>query len=122
MSASLHERLGGREAITVVSNDVVEAHLVNPIIRTRFQKLDAAGIAQLKRHVVEFFCAGTGGPADDAGRDMVSAHRHMNINADELLAAIDDIVSVLNRHGAGERERKEVVAILYSLKDQVLHV
>lgn len=119
MSASLDERLGGRDGIAVVVNDIVEMHLVNPLIRARFEKLDAAGVANLKRHVVEFFCAGAGGPADYTGRDMVSAHRHMNINAAEMIAAIDDVAAAMAKHGAGERERGEVVAILYSLKDQV---
>jgi hemoglobin len=46
----------------------------------------------------------------------------MNINEQEFLSAVDDIVAALNGQGTAPAEVNEVVAILYSLKGEVLRV
>ena len=122
MSASLYERLGGRDRIAAIAEDLVEMHRVNPLIRTRFAHMDAEGIRRLKGHVTEFFCTGSGGSGHYAGRDMVSTHKGMNINEQELVAAIDDVLAAMRKHGAADAECNEVVGILYSLKNEVLRV
>ncbi|WP_374449695.1 group 1 truncated hemoglobin [Stella sp.] len=122
MPATLYERLGGRDRITAIANDLVEAHLVNPLIRQRFLHLDAEGVRKIKHHVVEFFCAGSGGSANYTGRDMLSTHKGMNINEQELVAAIDDVVAAMRKHGVADAECNEVVGILYSLKGDVVRV
>jgi hemoglobin len=45
----------------------------------------------------------------------------MNVNERELIAAVDDVLLVLRNHGIGEQEQREVLAILYSLKDEVMY-
>ena len=63
---SLYDRLGRFDGITRIVDDVMDAHLANPLIRTRFeasQDLDHA-----KKMAVEFFCAGCGGCAGDQAR------------------------------------------------------
>lgn len=119
MTATLYERLGGRDRIQAVVDDVVGLHLDNPRIATRFRKSD---IPKLKRQVCEFFCMGSGGPEAYTGRSLLEAHAGMNINEAELVAAIDDVVAAMKRHGIGQAEQMEVIAILYSLKGEVLHV
>jgi len=53
---------------------------------------------------------------------MPDAHRGMNISAQEYMAAIDDILGTLEKHRIDEQTRKDVLAIAYSLKDQIIHV
>lgn len=76
----------------------------------------------MERHAVEFFCAGSGGPQAYTGKDLVSAHKHMNISEQELVATIDDIVAAMTKNGYADAEKNEVVAILYSLKGDVLRL
>jgi hemoglobin len=52
---------------------------------------------------------------------MVQAHRGMNIDATEYMAAIDDIMLVLDRHQVDEQSKKDVLAIAYSLKGEIMH-
>ena len=59
-------------------------------------------------------------PADYKGRDMVSAHKGMNLNEEHLVAAIDDVLEVLDEGGIDPLSRAEVLAILYSFKGEVL--
>ncbi len=47
---------------------------------------------------------------------MPSTHRGMNINAEEYMAAVDDILATLDKHRIDEQTRKDVLAIAYSLK------
>ena len=46
----------------------------------------------------------------------------MNISEQEYLAATDDIVGAMEKNGLDEGTRKDVIAILYSLKGSIIRV
>jgi hemoglobin len=119
MSASLYERLGGSEAITQISSDIVDFHMDNQTIANRFANSDAE---KLKKTVSEFFITGTGGPNLYTGKDMRSVHRGMNISAIEFVAVLDDALQALQKNGVGQREQEEVLFILYSMRSEVILV
>jgi hemoglobin len=123
-TASLFERLGAAPGIAAIVDSIVDAHLANPIIGPRFTPyLDTPErIAALKGHVCTFFEAGGGGPRAYTGRSMRDAHRGMNINETEFVAVLDDILTVLNKHGVDPATQKDVLAIAYSLKSEIVHV
>jgi len=120
MPATLYERLGGEERIKRLAADILDNHYRNPLIRSRFEKVSDR--AALERHSVEFLCAGSGGPQTYTGKDLVSAHKGMNVSEQELVAAIDDIVAAMTKNGYDQAEKNEVVAILYSLKGDVVRL
>lgn len=68
----------------------------------------------------EFFGAGSGGPDVYTGKDMRTAHRGMNISEQGCLAGMDDIMGALDRHGIDEVTKKDVLAIIYSLKGEII--
>jgi hemoglobin len=70
----------------------------------------------------EFFGAGAGGPEPYTGRDMLTTHKGMNISEQEYLAVMDDIVGAMDKNGVGEDAKKDVIAILYSLKGEIIRV
>lgn len=119
---SLYERLGGNETITRMVDDIVQAHMENPVIKARFLPYasDPEHLGVLKGHLCAFLCAGSGGPEQYKGRTMPETHRGMNISAAEYMAVIDDILAVLTRHGIDEDTRKDVLAIAYSLKGDIM--
>jgi hemoglobin len=118
MTTTLYQRLGGEAGITRLVTDVVANHYRNPLIRSRFEVVKDR--AALERHVCEFLSAGSGGPQAYSGRDLVSAHKGMNVSEQELIAAIDDIVAAMTKNDLDLSVQNEVVAILYSLKGDVL--
>jgi hypothetical protein len=77
---------------------------------------------KLKQVVFEFFSMGTGGPHKYTGRDMRTAHTAMNINEGEWLSATDDTIWALDSNGVKEKEKNEVIAILESLKGDIVGV
>lgn len=122
MSTLLFDRLGGVAGITAIVDDVVEAHMNNAAIQARFlpYKEQPERMAAIRQHTINFFCAGSGGPVSYAGRDMPGTHRGMNISHAEYMHVVDDILNVLNRHNVDEESKKEVLAIVWSLKDQII--
>lgn len=123
-SKSLFERLGGSKGIERIVDEVASRHLENPLINTRFKPyLDTPGkLEQLKVHLARFLELGSGGPNRYEGRSMVAAHRGMNINVAEYVAAMDDIMAALKQVGVDEQTQKDVLAITYSLKGEIVHV
>ena len=53
---------------------------------------------------------------------MLTAHKGMNISEQEYLAVMDDTVSAMNKHNLDDGTKNEVIAILYSLKDNIIRV
>ncbi len=119
-TASLYERLGRFDGITHIVDDVMEAHLSNAAIQSRFQ--NSKDLDHAKKMAVEFFCAGCGGPEAYTGRDLMMAHKGMNISEQEYVAAMDDILGALEKNQIDQGTRNEVTAVLYSLKGQVIRV
>ena len=117
MSESLYERLGRSEGITRIANDVVDNHSRNERISRRFADSD---MDKLKKMAAEFFIKGSGGPNVYKGKDMIAAHRGLNIDSDEFLTVLDDTMDALDKNGVGQREKEEVLSVLFSLKDQVM--
>jgi hemoglobin len=120
MSTTLYERLGGADGIAKLVDTAINAHLVNPIVKTRFEKVE--DLDHAKRMAREFLSAGAGGPVTYTGRDMLTAHKGMNISEQEYLAVTDDIVGAMEKHKVSEDAKKDVIAILYSLKGSIIRV
>lgn len=118
MSSSLYERLGGEEKIRTIAADIFDNHLQNQAVNARYADSDRDEVVRV---VTEFICAGTGGPQTYSGKDMVAAHRGMNINETEYLAVMDDIMNALEKNSVGDQEKQEVLMIAYSLKGEIVH-
>jgi len=119
MAESLFNRLGGAENVSKIANDLVENHLINPAISTRFATVDAA---KLKVLADTFITSGTGGPDVYRGKSMIAAHKGMNISATEFMAVLDDALKALSDNGVGQPEQEEMLFILYSMRAEVVLV
>ena len=122
MSKSLFERLGGRDGIANIVEDTVENHMNNTNINSRFLpfKDKPKQLAMIKNHTVDFFSAGSGGPDNYKGKDMVTAHAGMNISPAEYMHVMDDIFMALDKNDINEDAKKDVLAILWSLKGMMI--
>ena len=116
---TLYERLGGASGITAITEDIWTNHATNPLIKNRYVNSNPEDV---KRLVREMFGAGTGGPETYTGKDMLSAHTGMNINDQEFNAVIDDVLKALKSNDIGEKENHEVLAILWSMKGEIVGV
>lgn len=122
MQKTLFERLGGRSGISMLVDDTVDAHMKNPAVNARFLPFmqQPERLAQIKQHTIDFFSAGSGGPAQYSGKDMVTTHTGMNISPGEYMHVIDDIFIALDKQLFNDDTKKDVLAILWSLKDMII--
>ncbi|MDP3082394.1 MAG: group 1 truncated hemoglobin [Rubrivivax sp.] len=117
---SLYERLGRREGITRITADLMKNHMANPTVKARYE--NSADLARVERRAVEFFCAGSGGPEAYTGQDMVTTHKGMNISEQEFVAVVDDAMAALKTNDIDAATQNDVLAILWSLKPEVVRV
>ena len=124
MAGSLYERLGGASGIATLVDDIVEAHMTNPVIMARFlpyrDKPDL--VAMVKKHTCAFLGAGSGGTEVYSGRSMRETHRDMNISEEEYTAVASDIMGALAKHKIDAQTRSEVAAIVEALKGDIIRL
>lgn len=119
----LYERLGGVYPIAAVVDDFIDRLLVNatlnanPAINAARDRVPKAG---LKFHVTAMVCQVTGGPCTYTGRDMKTAHAHLNITEKEWDAMVVDFRVTLDRFKVPKAEQDELVAIVGSTKPQIV--
>ena len=118
-TTTLYERLGGPERIASIANDAVDQHLKNPVVNARYKQSD---IPHVKRLAFEFFAMGTGGPETYTGRNMLDTHRGMNISEQEFMEVVDDILNALEMNNIKQKEKDEVLAILFSMRKEIVRV
>jgi hemoglobin len=113
----LYDRLGGRDAIQGVVIDIVDLHFSEPITQPLTKGVDKAKLVRL---VVEWLCQAAGGNVTYTGRDMVSAHAHLNMTDVHFMAAGDQIMRSLKKHGVPEPEAQEVLCAIIAHHDDVI--
>lgn len=115
------ERLGGREGVRALSERVVDNHLANPLIGTRYRNAskDRDGMVD---GVTEFFCTGLSGVPTYEGLPVAEVHRGMNIDDAEFVAVLDDVTKAMVSLDLGALEQAEVLHVLYSQKGDVVRL
>ncbi|MGQ3053963.1 MAG: group I truncated hemoglobin [Roseateles sp.] len=117
---TLYDRLGQRDGIARITRSLIQNHLANPLVKTRY--LASENLSRVEQRVIEFFCAGAGGPEVYSGQDMLATHRGMNISEQEFVSVVDDAMAALASNGIDPATRSEVLSILWSLKGEVIRV
>lgn len=119
-TTTLYERLGRRDGITRITQQLIKNHLANPLVNRRYAQIE--DMDRVERNVIDFFCAGAGGPETYHGKDLVATHRGMNVNEQEFVAVIDDAMAALESCDVDLSTRNEVLAILWSMKPEVIRI
>jgi hemoglobin len=116
---SLYDRLGGKDAITVVIDDFVANVAGDKRINARFAKTN---IPHLKQMLVEQVCQATGGPCTYTGKSMLDAHKGMKITDAEFTALVEDLTQSLDKHGVPAAEKTELLTALGGMKGDIVGV
>lgn len=116
---SLYERIGGKQKVLAITEDIWNNHAKNPIVKDRFAASDPVYV---KKRVFEIFAAATGATdVEYKGMDMKTAHKGMNISEMEFNAVVDDVLAACEMHKVAQRERDEVLAILWSVRKDIVN-
>jgi len=114
---SLYDRLGGKDAITVVIDDFVTNVAADKRINARFAKTN---IPHLKQMLVEQVCQATGGPCTYTGKSMKDAHKGMKITEAEFNALVEDLAMSLDKHNVAVADKSELLTALGGMKGDIV--
>jgi hemoglobin len=113
----LYERLGGEASIGAVVDTFLANVAADPLIGKRFE---GANLPRLRDLLVQQICAATGGPQMYKGRDMKTVHAGMGIVDAEFDALVADLGAALDKHGAGAREKRELLSALAPMRADIV--
>jgi hemoglobin len=117
---SLYQRLGGYDALAAVVDDFV----VRLVTDKQFEKFFAGHAddskKKIRQHILDQFCAATGGPCVYTGRTMKTSHAGLGITNAQWDAAAKHLVASLDKFNVPEKEKGEVLAFVTSLKKDIV--
>jgi hemoglobin len=82
-ASSIYVRVGGRARIVAMSRDLLGRMQADPQIGRFWRDRSTSGIRQEERLLATYLCSALGGPVRYEGRDMASAHAHLDITASD---------------------------------------
>lgn len=105
-SRSLYERLGGKPMVARIAAEISKHTTTDPRIKERFFSIDPD---DLRRLVIEFMCAVSGGPCEYTGRDMKTSHERMDLVQEEVDVFVEGLAVGLDRLKVADREKRELL-------------
>jgi len=118
--ASLYERLGGYDAISAVANALLPRLESDEKLQRFWANRGADGIEREKQLLIDFLSNAAGGPLYYTGRDMLTSHKGMNIDADDWQRLINHLTATLDSFDVPEREKSEVLAFIDSTRQDIV--
>lgn len=114
---SLYDRLGGMAAIEAVVADFGARQVADARLGKYYTNTDKP---VWKKHLSNLICSAAGGPCKYTGRAMNRAHARLNLTDDQFNWTAAHLVASLNKFKVPQKEQDELVAIVVSLKDQIV--
>jgi len=117
---SLYQRIGGYDALAAVVDDFVGRLVTDKQFERFFVGHSDDSKKRIRQHILDQFCAATGGPCLYLGRDMKTSHVGLGITSAEWDAAAKHLIASLDKFKVPEKEKGEVLAFVGSLKKDIV--
>ncbi len=126
---TLYVRLGGVNAISAVVDEFIGRVAANPDMKRTFQPLltevgqkGAASpkLIALRQNLIDQIGEASGGPQKYMGKDMVTAHKGMNITDVEFNSLAGNLSGALDKFSVPATEKNELLTVIGSLKPQIV--
>ena len=117
---SLYQRIGGYDALAAVVDDFVGRLVTDKQFERFFVGHSDDSKKRIRQHILDQFCAATGGPCLYLGRDMKTSHAGLGISSAEWDAAAKHLVASLDKFKVPEKEKGEILAFVVSLKKDIV--
>jgi hemoglobin len=117
---TLYERLGGYDAITAVTNDLLPRLQADSQLARFWQNRGEDGVRREKQLLIDFLCASAGGRLYYTGRDMKTSHKGMKVSESDWSAFLGHLNATLDAFQVPQAERNEVVAFVQSTKTDIV--
>jgi hemoglobin len=117
---SLYERVGGYNALAAVVDDFITRLVTDKQFEKFFSGHSTDSKKRIRQHILDQFCAATGGPCIYTGRDMKMTHSGLGITNAEWDAAAKHLTASLDKFKVPEKEKGEVLSFVTSLKKDIV--
>ena len=117
---SLYERVGGYNALAAVVDDFIVRLVSDKQFEKFFIGQSTDSKKRIRQHILDQFCAATGGPCVYTGREMKTSHAGLGITNAEWDAAAKHLVASLDKFKVPEKEKGELLAFVTSLKKDIV--
>ena len=117
---SLYARLGGHQAIARLAHDLFGRVLADPVLSRFWTQRSTIGILREEQLLVAYLSSASGGPAKYLGRDMRSAHRHLEITAADWNAFRTHLHATIDSLPLADRERQEIISFAEGLRGEIV--
>ena len=119
---TLYERLGGFDAISAVVDDFAAKLFSDPVVGKRFFGMSDDSRENFRQMNKNLVCNVTGGPCKIISRPAAVAHGGMGIKASEFAIVAQHLADTLNKFKVPEKEHKELMAIIATLRPDIVEV
>ena len=122
MSKTLYERLGGYDAISAVTKDLMRRIKADSQLGRFYQYRGEDGLQREEQLLVDFLCSSAGGPMYYTGRDMKTLHKGMKLSESDWSALLLHLNATLDAFRVPQAERDDVVEFIQSTKADIVEV
>ena len=117
---TLYERLGGYDAISAVTNDLLQRLMSDSQLARFWENRGEDGINREKQLLIDFLCSSAGGPLLYTGRDNKTSHKGMGISESDWEKFTGHLNATLDAFKVPEQERNDVTAFIESTKTDIV--
>ncbi|HET9528415.1 MAG TPA: group 1 truncated hemoglobin [Pyrinomonadaceae bacterium] len=117
---SLYDRVGGYNALAAVVDDFIVRLVSDKQFEKFFIGQSNDSKKRIRQHILDQFCAATGGPCVYTGREMKTSHAGLGITNAEWDAAAKHLVASLDKFKVPEKEKSEILSFVTSLKKDIV--
>ena len=117
---SLYERVGGYNALAAVVDDFIGRLVADKQFEKFFIGHSIDSKKRIRQHILDQFCAATGGPCVYTGRDMKTTHGGLGITEADWDAAAKHLAASLDKFKVPEKEKGELLAFVTTLKKDIV--
>lgn len=117
---SLYERVGGYNALAAVVDDFIGRLVADKQLEKFFSGHGIDSKKKIRQHLLDQFCAATGGPCIYTGREMKTVHGGLGITNADWDAATKHLTASLDKFKVPEKEKGELLAFVTSLKKDIV--
>jgi hemoglobin len=117
---TLYERVGGYNALAAVVDDFIVRLVTDKRFEKFFSGFSTDSKKRIRQHILDQFCAATGGPCIYMGRDMKTTHAGIGITDADWDAAAKHLAASIDKFKVPEKEKGELLAFVTSLKKDIV--
>ena len=117
---SLYERVGGYNALAAVVDDFIGRLVADKQFEKFFVGHSIDSKKKIRQHILDQFCAATGGPCVYTGRDMKTTHAGLGITNADWDAAAKHLSDSLDKFKVPEKEKGELLAFVTTVKKDIV--